>query len=152
MLTLYAFFILALSSSVTALQHLAYGEFWLLEGIEDKRLTMGKWTRLKSPLPNGDSNTWTYRQDCDDFIKFAGNAPEIKVFRPRRTLHRGENGRTTYSVPRPGVGDNRVGAQLFTVYPNVPKNKWKDFLDGTFWARVPEITGGVSGGIMIWRL
>lgn len=146
MLTLHAFFILALSPSVIAL--VPYGTGVLLKGIKDERLKLGKWARLKSPSGT-ESHTWTYRHDCDDFIKFIGKYPQISVYRPQRTCQVGAL-TTTYCFPRPGEGDDRPGARLTRVRESVTEEQWQPFLDGTFWGREADIIGKVSG-VMIWK-
>jgi hypothetical protein len=154
---LYAFFILVFSRSVIAApyppapekirQH--YGESMFLEGNEDFRLkSRSKWGRLIPPPAERHRNSWSHVWPCDDFLEIE-TFPQVvmSVFRPERELD--NEGRGKYSVVR----NPDYSVKLTKVYGSVPRKycQWAKFLDGTYWVREPNIVGGVSDGVMIWK-
>ena len=153
--SLYVLFILALSSSVIAFQQ-PYRVRVLLEDTQDFRLKTGYWGRLLLP-PRQDSGIdmrrWSYRRDCDDFIRVNRDreGTEINVYRLLQRNTRYIEDQIQYFLPRPGEGNNLVGAQLKIVYPLVPKDMWDNFLNDTCWGREPDIIGQVSGCAMMWK-
>ena len=159
MLTLHAFLIFVLGSSVIAMPtpQQPYHEARLLKGNTDKRLVEGLWgqavTRTVSEGETRYVPTWADAQHCDDFIKFSnggsGHVEDMsirRVVREAKALEESGPKRTfEYAVNRHSYGENPTQE----IYRKVPLNKWADYLDHTYWGRVPTIVGEVSDGLMI---
>ena len=160
MLTLYAFLIFALGSSVIAmptnqkLDKQPYGEPWLLENNIDRRLPAGLWGRLIVQDVQQEQAppiaTWTV---CDDFIQFISPDWLVKGMSIHRVVRqfetkqvRGPNGlENEYKYTVPPTKRTEV------VYDKVPPSKWGAFLRDTYWGRVPKVVGVVSDGVVIWQ-
>jgi hypothetical protein len=140
MLTLYAFVIVALGSSAMARDDQPYGESRLLEGNIDTRLAMSMWGRFMvlDVQPPGEPGEvplvpkWNEVNYCDDFLKFSpsGYIMQMSVFRVERQIMQ--------RVPR------YMAKRMEKVYHAVPSQKWAEFLDNTYWGRVPDIVTPVS--------
>ena len=146
MLTLYAFLIFALGSSVIATPtHAELHEARLLKDDKDPRLLASKWGRLlvreSEPGQALPDPTWTEAAPCDDFLELVrGRIIGGLKINVHRVVRRLENPGNTYVVDRGEDGNGRTKL----VYPEVPSTEWMRFLENTYWGREPDIVGKVS--------
>ena len=172
MLNLYAFFIFALSSSVTAapsgralpLPFLAHNlpppdpvydltKYKELLDSQDENLLKGFWGRVvqapwEEGAPQDDPRrhaiSWSIARDCDDFIQFRSKfSLGVDELNVHRVRRQFSIENVWYRVVRTSPG---VG-QLALVYPEVPLKEWGTFLNDTQWTREPAIVGEVSNGL-----
>ena len=159
MLTLYAFLIFALGSSVIAMPTGAlqdYGVAVELEANKDQRLLTGKWSRLLErtvePGQSVKKLTWSDAQNCDDIIDFR---PLFKLTdKSFFGVHKVRVHRVVRQLEKPGnkyiVKQNSGGqSQIEEVYHEVSVFEYEKiatFLDKTFWE-----LDGVSDGVLIWK-
>lgn len=179
MLTLYAVFILALSSSVIAppppRPHDVYKELIntalsdedqvLIKGVWGRAVPQAPWTNLpdwhgkvlNAPEDGEDHPSthivdWAYACNCDDFIRFYGKTQQGVTKVIALTVHRVKRkiGRLGESRRYEVAHTNGKNAWLVRVYAEVPQAEWGKFLHGTQWVREPNIVGPVSNGVMVW--